>query len=333
MPKVSVIIPFYNAENTIQRALESISNQSFSDFECILINNNSSDKSLEIAENWCKKDQRFKLIHEKQQGVMFASNTGANLAKGEYIARMDADDWSFPDRLKLQVNFLNSNNDFGAISGLVEYKKHKENTDGFARYVNWINSVKNYNEIRLKQFIEAPIVNPTAMWRKDLGEKHGLYRKGDFPEDYEMWLRWLEAGVIIEKVDEPVLKWFDSDDRLTRTDEIYSDDAFFKIKSKYLANWLKQNNPFYPKVAVWGASKISRKRTKFIEEEGIEITHFIDIKESRQLDKEVVHYTKIPTDKSWFVLVYMKHLDLRTKIEKFLQNQGYVEGVNYLLVS
>jgi len=264
---------------------------------------------------------------------MFASNTGAKLAKGSYIARMDADDWSFPERLQLQSEFLDKNPDFGAVSGLVEYVPHHDNTQGFARYVEWINSVKTWDEISTKRFIEAPVVNPTAMWRKEVGKLYGLYKKGDFPEDYEMWLRWLQNGVKINKLNTKVLKWYDSDTRLTRTHEIYSDKAFFKIKTQYLALWLKKHNAFHPGVAVWGASKISRQRALLLGDYGLEIQFYIDIKKTRQLSKNVVYFEDLPKPGSIFILVYMKHVEIRSQIEDFLKYRGYVEGINYLLVS
>ena len=332
-PYISVILPFYNAEETLHRAIESIYKQSFTDFECILVNNNSTDKSEQIASQWTIEDIRFKLINEPQQGVMFASNTGAKIAKGKYIARMDADDWSFPNRLKEQAYFLDNNLEFGAVSGLVEYIPHKSNTQGFIRYVEWINSVKSAHDISIKQFIEAPIVNPSAMWRRVVGEEYGLYMNGDFPEDYEMWLRWLHNDIKIQKINKQVLRWYDSESRLTRTHKIYSDSAFYKIKTKYLSLWLKQNSVHYPKVVVWGASKTSRQHAVLLEENGIEIDYYIDTKTSRQLQKHVAYYKDLPNPKDIFVLVYMKHTKIKTQIQAFLHKRGFIEGVNYLLVS
>ncbi|OQX99003.1 MAG: hypothetical protein B6I20_10345, partial [Bacteroidetes bacterium 4572_117] len=194
-PKISVILPFYNAETTLERAIASIANQTFTDFECILTDNNSTDNSRSIAENWTKKDSRFVLISEKQQGVVFASNTASETAKGEYIARMDSDDWAYPQKLKLQSDFLDNNPGFGAVAGLVEHIAHNKKTGGFARFVEWSNSIQAYSEISNRRFIEQPIVNPSAMWRKNVASLHGMYLFGDFPEDYELWLRWLGAGV------------------------------------------------------------------------------------------------------------------------------------------
>ncbi|RLD60473.1 MAG: glycosyltransferase family 2 protein [Bacteroidetes bacterium] len=332
-PKVSVIIPFFNAAATLSRAIESIALQTLKDFECILINNNSTDSSVEIANEWIEKDKRFILIHEKKQGVMFASNAGSEIAKGELIARMDADDWAYPNRLKLQAGFLDDNPDYGAVAGLVEHIPHSENTKGFARYVEWVNSVKAYQEILNSRFIESPIPNPTAMWRKEVAEKFGMYKHGDFPEDYEMWLRWLSKGVKINKLDEVVLKWHDSDTRLTRTNPIYSDSAFYRIKTKYLAEWLQKNNPYYPKIAIWGASRISRRRARLLKQYGLEIEYYIDTKRGRQLDKEVLYYSEIPPPGKLFILTYIKQMNARDEIQEFLHSRGYREGVDYLLVS
>ena len=99
-PKVSVILPFFNAEQTLNRAIESIANQSYSNFECILIDNNSTDKSNSIAKEWVTKDNRFILTTEEKQGVVFASNKGFEIAQGKYIARMDADDFASPQDFK-----------------------------------------------------------------------------------------------------------------------------------------------------------------------------------------------------------------------------------------
>lgn len=334
LPKVSVILPFYNAVETLSRAIESISNQSLLDFECILINNNSTDGSVVIAEDWAKNDRRFTLIHENRQGVMFASNSGSKMARGEYIARMDADDVSYPNRLKLQSEFLDANPENGAVSGLVKHIGDPDTTKGFARYVDWVNSVKSYEEVLHHQFVESVIVNPSAMWRKSVAEEFGMYESGDFPEDYEMWLRWLSKGVKISKLGEMVLDWYDSENRITRTNRIYRDAAFYQIKTKYLAKWLSKNNPFHPKIAVWGASRISRRRARLLEQHGIEIECYIDTKrEVRQLDRPVFYYTEVPPPSELFILTYIKQMNARDEIQVFLHSKGYQEGVNYLLVS
>lgn len=332
-PTISVILPFYNAESTLDRAISSIYLQDFDDFECILIDNNSSDNSLTIASDWQLKDCRFKVIKEITQGVMFASNRGFNVAQGKYLARMDADDRAYPERLRLQVSFLNAHQEFGAVAGLVEHVGDPDTTKGFKRFVEWSNSLRSYAEIYNRRFIEAPIVNPTAMWRREIMEKFGGYRSGDFPEDYEMWLRWLDHGVKICKIPKVVLDWHDSEGRLTRTNSIYSDRSFYEIKSKYLAKWLSENNPFFPYVYIWGASRISRRRARILSQHGVVIKTYIDTKKSRQLENEVIYFEDLPMAGKCFILTYIRQMDNRERIQEFLETRGYNEGTNYLLVS
>jgi glycosyltransferase involved in cell wall biosynthesis len=332
-PKVSVVLPFYNADKTLSLALQSIADQEFTDWECVMVNNNSSDGSREIAAGWERHDQRFRLVKEERQGVMFASNRGCDAARGAYLARMDADDVARPLRLRLQCEFLDGHPDFGAVAGLVNHVGDPETTGGFQRFVEWSNSLVTYKEIYNNRFIEAPIVNPTAMWRRETMEEHGLYLSGDFPEDYEMWLRWLDKGVQIAKVPEVVLDWHDSEGRLTRTHPIYSDRAFYEIKSKYLAKWLSEHNPYHPYVAIWGASRISRRRARILEQQGVRINTYIDTKRTRQLEKELIFYEDLPESGSLFILTYIRQMDNRERIQAFLEGRGYVEGKDYLLVS
>lgn len=102
-PEISVILPFYNAEKTLETAVESILNQSFSNFELLLIDNCSTDKSFSIAQKLAKKDPRIWLLTEENPGVAHAMNCGLKNAHGKFIARMDADDISLPARLEKQV--------------------------------------------------------------------------------------------------------------------------------------------------------------------------------------------------------------------------------------
>lgn len=329
-PKISVILPFYNAANTLSRALDSITSQTYENFECILINNNADDKCSKLAKKFCKKDGRFKLLYEERQGVVFASNKGSANAKGDFICRMDADDELTTDSLAKRVDYLVSHPGYDVVCGLAEYIPHHHNTAGFRRYVKWSNSIRSYHDILLNRFAESPVINPTAMWRKEAAENHGMYRYGDFPEDYELWLRWLDAGVKIHKLDEIVLRWYDSDQRLTRTDSCYSDKAFFKIKARYLARWLKHEKGIY-EVWVWGASRRSRRWSKYLKDEGIKITAYIDIHKKRKIEgHHIVYFGDLPSPDNIFILVYNRHHLQKKEIASILKGKGFKEGKNFL---
>ncbi|MFO8236612.1 MAG: glycosyltransferase [Bacteroidales bacterium] len=332
-PLISVILPFFNAGKSLSRSIASIAHQTYENIEIILINNNSTDDSLSIAYGWVKKDDRIRIINEPRQGVAFASNAGSKEAKGTYIARMDADDETLPDRLKIQADFLEKNPDIDAVGGLVEYTGKVAKNEGMKKYVDWANKIITAGEIKINRFIDLPVINPTAMWRKEAEKKYGLFVHGDFPEDYEMWLRWMAQGANIAKVNHIILKWHDSENRLTRTNPSYRDEAFYMVKTKYLYSWLQKRNPLYPSVNVWGASKISRKRAKMLENLGINIDNYIDIKKTRQIDTNIIYHKDIPPPGKMFILVYVRQWNAKKQIKQFLQSRGYSEGKDYLFIS
>lgn len=328
-PAISVVLPYFNAEKTLARAIKSVLNQTFRDFELILVNNISSDGSEKIANQYASKDLRIRLTKEKRQGVAYASNHGFELASAPLIARMDADDEMFPDRLEKQADYLNTHPIIGLVGGQVEYHGSDTN-EGFRHYVNWSNGLTRTEDIFTNRFVELPIVNPTIMFRNRLFEKYGGYTDGDFPEDYEMILNWIAKGVQMGKVESPVLKWHDHPNRLTRTDPRYSETAFYRMKTKYLAKYLdavaKGN------IWVWGAGKLSRRRSSFLKDHGIRIIGYIDVK-PRQLALPCIDFKDIPDPGEIFILSYVANRGKREEIKQYLLEQGYKEGVDFLLVA
>ena len=325
-PLVSVILPFFNAP-FLKEAIESILRQSYSSYELILIDNGSSDQSKEIAKSYAEVE-KIRLVSEPQRGVVYAANRGVAEARGTFIARMDADDVSKSNRLEEQVNMLLSDSSLGVVSGLVEYKGSSAN-EGFIQYVDWLNSILSAKDIYLNQFVEFPLANPTLMFRKSLFEEHGGYKEGDFPEDYEFFLSLQAANVQMSKVNETVIEWRDTETRLTRTDPRYSQDAFFRIKAQYLAKWLSKHNPLHPKVYIWGAGRLSRRRSDYLLEEGIEVAKYVDLKESER----TMHYESLPGSAEAFVVSYVGNRGARDEIRSFLNNQGFQEGINYIVAS
>ena len=115
-PKISVVMAVYNGERHLREAIDSILNQTFADFEFVIIDDASTDRSGRILQEYAGKDKRIVIIgNETNMGLSKSLNKGIRLTKGEYIARMDADDISFPDRFEKQVKFLDDHNDIGIL--------------------------------------------------------------------------------------------------------------------------------------------------------------------------------------------------------------------------
>jgi glycosyltransferase involved in cell wall biosynthesis len=333
MPEVSVILPYFNAENTLVAAVESMLKQTFSSFEILLVNNNSTDNSFSIAQEFAKIDSRIRLLNETKQGVDHAMNCGLESSRGRFIARMDADDISHPERLEKQVRFLEENPETGLVGSFVKYVSHSHGTGGFERFVQWANSFHSSEKIELYRFMEIPVVNPTIMIRRELFEKLGGCRQGDFPEDYEMQLRFLDAGVKMAKLPEPLLEWHDYSTRLTRTNERYTTEAFFRVKAEYFKKWSEQNNPFHPEIWVWGAGRKTRQRSRLLENEGLKIQGFIDIVKGKTTQKTSLHFSEIPDPGKIFIVPMVMKYGARELIRKNLLERDYTEGKDFIFLA
>jgi glycosyltransferase involved in cell wall biosynthesis len=331
MIEVSVVLPFYNCVETLQSSIKSIQQQTYDAFEFVLVDNNSTDGSLEIAAECAARDSRIVLISEPRQGIVPALNTGIEHANGKYIARMDADDISSPERLKRQYQYLEKHSDTGLVASKVNYVGNRTLNSGFFNYVKWNNHILSYEDISLNRFVESPVVHPTVMFRKILVDKYGAYLDGLFPEDYELWLRLLHYGVKMHKLDEYLLDWKDSETRLTRSDDRYSTRAFFNLKTKYLYEWLKENNRFFPEVVVWGAGPRSRKRFGLLNNLGVQPKFFIDLHTNPA--KNVIEYKLTPPMGNNFIVSYVANREARKKIKEFLTSLGYIEGNDFICVA
>lgn len=332
---ISVILPFYNSEETLHDAVVSILNQSFIDFECILVDDGSVDNSTLIAEQLVKKDTRVRLIKTGHLGIVNALNTGISESVGEFIARMDSDDISYPERLIKQYDFMIANPDVGLVSSKVEFSGYGSLSEGYKQYVDSLNSIISSEDIIFNQFVESPVAHPTVMFRRELVDKYGFYKNGDFPEDYELWLRFLSNGVRFEKIPEVLLNWHDYSGRLSRSDKRYSIENFFRCKSVYLCEWLKKNNRLYPEIVVWGAGRKSRKYSRFLEELGIRIKYYIDVDPAKckNSNDKVIFYKNLKAKEDIFIVPFVLNRGASNQIRSYLLDLGFLEGKNFIMAA
>lgn len=190
-PKVSVIMSVYNAEKHLRKAIESILNQTFKDFEFIIINDGSTDTSLEIIKSY--HDPRIRLIEQENQGLAKSLNTGIKTSQGEYIARMDADDVSLPERFQLQAEFLDNHLDHGLL-GTTFFVLDEESNILTVKPV-----LLNDIDLRRELLYQTPFAHGSVMIRKNILKKIGpfIYRQEfDNSEDYDLWSRLAQVTKI-----------------------------------------------------------------------------------------------------------------------------------------
>jgi glycosyltransferase involved in cell wall biosynthesis len=188
VPRVSVVMPVYNGEEHLEPAVESILNQTFRELELLVIDDGSTDRTPELLQDWARSDARVRVHRQNHSGIVAALNRGCGLARAPYLARMDADDIAFPDRLAKQVSFLDEHVGVAVVGGGVEYLFDEG------------------HRIKLKRVPTAPseiasrllagkhcFVHPTVVMRADAFVAVGGYRAPfQWAEDYDLWLRMAE---------------------------------------------------------------------------------------------------------------------------------------------
>jgi hypothetical protein len=189
-PLLSVLMPVYNAAPYIEKAVDSILSQDFRDFEFVIVNDGSTDDSLQILERYRGLDRRIVLINRPNAGMVAALNHGASASRGQYIARMDADDVSTPGRLQSQIAYLTNAQDVVCLSGNFEYMDSK------GRPLTVIRLPDNPREIeRLALAGHPPLCHGCAMMRRDALMAIGGYDASLWPaEDVDLYLRLMEIG-------------------------------------------------------------------------------------------------------------------------------------------
>lgn len=213
MPTISVIMSVYNGEKYLREAIISVLSQDFSDFEFIIIDDGSTDKSLEIIKSF--NDSRMKIISRENKGLIFSLNEAISLATGKYIARMDADDICFSNRFSGQLKaFENSKvalvgswatkiNDNGEEIGLMSYPPLE------------------YRKIKSFFIKHNPFIHSSVMIKKEVFDKVGVYdNKFKHAEDYELWSRVLSKFEAVN-IGQPLIKYRITSDGITKEHNLF----------------------------------------------------------------------------------------------------------------
>lgn len=184
-PLITVLMPVYNGEKYLKEAVESILNQTFRDFEFLIINDGSTDNSVGIIQSF--NDSRLRLIHnESNLGLIKTLNKGFKLSRGKYIARMDCDDISLPKRLSAQASFMEKHQGIGVCGSWVKVIGLGE------KFIN--KYPLKHEEARAYLLFNTPFAHPSVIIRKEVIEKYNLEYDEDYKhaEDYELWSRIIE---------------------------------------------------------------------------------------------------------------------------------------------
>jgi glycosyltransferase involved in cell wall biosynthesis len=189
-PQISVLMPVYNAERYLREAVESILNQSFTDFEFLIVNDGSTDGSLSILEEYAAKDDRIRLINRPNTGYVVALNEMLELSQGEFIARMDADDVATPERFELQLLFMESHPEVACVGGQILLIDPCGNP-----LVHFLHPLTHEDIDTAHLSGSTAIAHPTALIRREALLAVQGYRVEYYTaEDIDLFLRLAEIG-------------------------------------------------------------------------------------------------------------------------------------------
>ncbi len=338
MPDVSVVMPCYNAEETVDEAIESILQGTWEDLELIAVDDGSSDDTAMRLQAWTVRDVRVRPLLRGHEGLIGALNAGWRASEGDLVARMDADDRSYPSRLAKQVALLERRPELAAVGTLVRSFPPEAVREGFRRYVEWLNSLVSPEEIARDVFVESPLPHPSAMIRRSWLERMGGYQDRGWPEDYDLWLRMHLAGARFAKVPEVLLDWREHENRATRTDSRYSVENFLRAKAHYL-----MKGPLRDRDAVimWGAGQMGARLSKHLLRQGTPVVAFLEV------DPEKIGRRKrgVPVesvedlDARWSqyeqpaLLMAVRSARVRQEMRAYLPEQGLREGQDWWVVA
>lgn len=326
-PKLSLIMPFFNAGLYLAEALESLQAQSESSWELIAIDDFSEDESLAILKSFAEKDSRIKVFHNVEKGIVPALNLGFSHCQGTYIGRCDADDIYPPERLAQMRSLLERSAPKTVVTGMVSYFSDQNVSRGYRRYEAWLNETNIRGQSWAQVYRECVIASPNWLISREEFSEIGGFKGLSYPEDYDLVFRWYQAGFQVECVADVCLYWREHPLRTSRLSKHYQQKAFFALKIKRFLE-LESFNRLY----LWGHGKKAKICAAHLKKAGVSFA-WMDLKERSKKNKtglKVQDYrlTDLSNGAKLLIGVYPDPSE-RRNIEDFLLSQNKIEGKDF----
>jgi glycosyltransferase involved in cell wall biosynthesis len=327
-------MPCRDAAAWLHEAIASLEAQTFTDFEVVAVDDASTDETPALLYAWARRDPRVRVLPGPGRGVAAALAAGLAHARGEIVARMDADDIAEPTRLDAQLALLDADPALAACGTRVRYFPDEAVRDGARRYERWVNDLVDPDAIDRDIFVECPIPHPTLAVRRKTLLDVGGYREVDGPEDYDLVLRLWAAGHRMAKVPEVLLHWREGAGRTSRIDPRYSPEAFRRLKVDYL---LRTNLAHREGAIVWGAGPVGKAIARELIARGRRILAFVDL-DPRKIGQTIHGAPVIDPDglgrfPDAFILAAVGQPGAREEIRAELKARGRREGTDFRAVA
>lgn len=332
-PAVSVLMPARDAGGTVGAALASLRRQRLADWEGVVVDDGSVDDTALVVQRHAAEDPRVRLVRTPARGLVPTLTTGLEACRAPLVARMDADDVMHRDRLAAQVAALSATPAYGAIGCHVRLWPRTDLTDGRRAYESWLNGLRHADDVRGDRFVECPIAHPTLMARRDVLAAFG-YRDCGWPEDYDLILRMIEAGVEVGIVPRRLLLWRDRPDRLSRVDGRYARDRFTACKAAGLTRSFLRDSSSY---VLWGYGDTGKALARALASHGRRPVCILEVHPRRigqRIDGvPVVGLEALAGVRGTPIVASVAGAGPRAEIRAHLGARGFVEGRDFVVAA
>jgi glycosyltransferase involved in cell wall biosynthesis len=328
-PVVSVLLPVRDAQATVGRAVDSMLGQSLRALEVVIVDDGSRDGTREVLADLARKDARVRTVFAARQGLVPALTRGLALCRGEFVARMDADDESLPERLERSVDALERDPRLAAVgTGVEVVREDRPVSPNMHAYARWLSSLVTPEALHADRFVESPLCHPATTLRRGALEDVGAWKDNGFAEDYQLWLDLLARGFRLVNLPQVLFRWTDSEGRLTRVDRRYSLERLTALKAHFLARHVLPARRCW----VWGAGPTGLQLTRALNREGVTVSRFFDVdprKIGTRIDGVGVssHVDLPPPGEHLLAAVGAK--GARAEIRAHLSARGWREGEHF----
>lgn len=274
-PRIDIWLPVYNAATTLPEALASIQAQTLTKFRIIAVDDGSTDASPEQLRLAAKTDPRLLVDYQAHQGLVPTLQRCAELSDAPFVFRADADDVNHPERLRLQLDCLQSAVLPTLVGARIGQFPETLRGPGMRRYTDWINSLTTPELLLRDRLAECPIIHSAFAFRRDAYDRAGGYRLQSGPEDLDLLLRLVEQGgtLAVPKSRDPLVWWRLREDSLQRTDCRYQLEGFLEVKLQHLLRLnLIGNRP----IIIWGQTQSGKWLARRLQALKTPVAAFID---------------------------------------------------------
>lgn len=298
------------------------------------VDDGSTDRTPRILDEAAALDPRLRVVRQEASGIVAALERARDLARGRFLARMDADDISEPGRFRAQMDLMGEDPDLAAVGARVRYVPRSGVAGGARRYETWINSLVSFREIERDIFVECPLPHPTFFMRAAAVASVGGYRDRGWPEDYDLILRLWRSGYRLGKVPEVLLSWREGSGRLSRTHDRYRPEAFRRCKVHHLQRTLLRERDG---AVVWGAGPTGKAFALTLLDRGVTVRAFVDV-DPRKVGQEIHGAPVIPPEeveryRGALSLAAVGQEGAREEIRGALEGAGWVEMKEFVAVA